>query len=426
MAKILLVTHDCVGNWFSLRFIEEKHSVDIYYCGKKDKPFVNVLGGIVPELILEKPDFSKYDLVLFDTTDKPKIAEEALLSSPTIGDGEFNTEIENNRLIGIEIMEECEIHVPDYETFDDLGDAKRFVRKTNKRYVFKPFTEGEEQDTASTYVSKDAEDMLRYMDKLGALSHGVKFILQEVVEGTEISTEGWFNGDDFFLVNSTLEEKKFLESGRGPNTGCAGNLVFIYDSINLPLVFRDGLGKLKNFLQSVKYRGMIDLNTIVSDREMYGLEWTPRLGYDAAATLFHAIGSNLGDFMGAIAVGAKPEYQLKHQFAAGTRISIPPYPSEIDGKHPSDIPIQGLDDVDDIWRAYYLYDCCLDGDELVTAGVNGLICVPLAGGVTIQEAFDKLDGRIKRLQIPNSQWRGDILTCVNKRYNTLRTQGWLR
>ncbi|HXB11374.1 MAG TPA: hypothetical protein VNZ45_05265 [Bacteroidia bacterium] len=424
MAKLLLVTHECVGNWFSLRFLEEGHSVDIYYCGKKNKAYSNALGGLCPDLLMEKPDFKKYDLIIFDSTDMAKVADEAATLAPVIGDSGFASEIENNRLTGIQIMEQCGINVPPYKEFNDLAEAKSFIKKTKKRYVFKAFGD---QDTAFTYVSKSPEDMLRYIDKLGSVIKGVEFLLQEVVEGTEVSTEGWFNGEDFYLVNGTLEEKKFMEGGKGPNTGCAGNLVFIYDSLNLPLVFREGLGKLKDFLRSAKYRGMIDLNTIVSDREMYGLEWTPRFGYDASPTLFHIISSDLAEFLAMITHGVKPEYRIKTQYAGGVRISIPPYPSEIDGHHHPDIPIQGLEDVEDIWRSYYLYDCCINKeDELVTAGISGLITVPIASGNTIPEAFSKIDSRIKKLQIPNMQYRADILACVQKRYNTLMSQGWLR
>ena len=275
-----------------------------------------------------KPNFKKYDLVLFDLTGRPKIAEEVIsLGIPCIGDGDLNTQLEDDRLFGIEVMEECDINVPFYEQFNDIGAAKKFIKKTNKQYVFKP-SGGQEQDTATTYVSKSSEDMLKYLDKLGSISKGVEFILQEVVQGTEISTEAWFNGHDFFFINGTLEEKKFMEGNKGPNTGCAGNLVWIYDQINPPAIFKEGLRKLKDFLQQYNYRGMVDLNTIVSDNKIYGLEWTPRFGYDASATIFSCLDNCLGDFMGAIASGAEPELNYNNSYAAAIRLSIPPYPTE--------------------------------------------------------------------------------------------------
>jgi len=426
MARILIVTYTGYGNWFSLQLEQEGHSCDIWYCDNYDKYGLVLDGLLAKRPFRTRPDFKKYDLVLFDLTGQPKIAEEVLsLGIPSIGDSDLASQLEDDRMLGIEVMEQCDINVPPYERFDDLSDAKRFVRKTNKRYVFKP-DGGQEQDTASTYVSKDAADLLRYFDKLGSLTKGMSFILQEVVQGTEVSTEAWFNGQDFYLINGTLEEKKFMEGGKGPNTGCAGNLVWIYDQTNPPLLFREGLAKLKDFLKQYNYRGMIDLNTIVSDREMYGLEWTPRFGYDASATLYSCLSDCLGDFLGAIASGAQPELSYLNNFAAAIRLSIPPYPSEIEGEHPEGIPIEGIEE-DDIPKNCFLYDCCLgDGDSLYSLGVNGFIAVPMQTGSSIQEAWTKTSEKVKKIQIPNMQYRSDIEKTTTERYNILARQGWLR
>jgi phosphoribosylamine---glycine ligase len=427
MAKILIVTYSGFGNWFSLRLLEEGHSVDIYYCGKSGEPCTKVLSGLIEPPLTGKPVFSNYDLILFDLTGKPKLAEEAIEATQgkVIGDGNFNSEIEDDRLIGIQIMEDCGINVPPYDAFDDINEARRFIRKTNRRYVFKP-NGGQDQDTASTYVSESSDDLLKYLDKLSTTSKGVEFILQEVVQGTEVSTEAWFNGEDFFLINSTLEEKKFMNDGHGPNTGCSGNLVWVYDEMNPPLIFREGLGLMKDFLKEYKYKGMIDLNTIVSDREIYGLEWTPRFGYDATATLFNLISSNIGDFLLAIAEGRSPTYEIGNGFAAGVRLSIPPYPSEIRGKHPENVPITGIDP-DDCLNNCYLYDVGLgEDDELTTMGVNGLIGVVIESGSTIEVAFGKVNERIKKIKIPNLQYRTDIEKRVRDRYKILSNQGWLR
>lgn len=423
--KILIVTYTGIGSWFSLQLEEEGHNVDIWYCADYDN-YGLVLDGIIKRPFKTKPDFKKYDLVLFDLTGKPKLAEEVLnLGVPCIGDSNLASELEDNRLLGIQVMEECDINVPAYETFNDIGAAKQFIKKTNKRYVFKP-NGGQENDTASTYVSKSADDMLKYLDKLGGITKGVEFLLQEVVNGTEISTEAWFNGEKFYLINATLEEKKFMEGNKGPNTGCSGNLVWIYDQINPPAIFREGLAKLKDFLQQYNYRGMIDLNTIVSDSVIYGLEWTPRFGYDASATLYACLNNCLGDFIGAIACGAEPEYDYNNTFAAAIRLSIPPYPSEIKNKHPEEVPIEGIDE-DAIIKDTYLYDCCLDDNgDLVTCGVNGLVAVPISTGNSGEEAWGKVTERVKHIQIPNCQFRSDMAGTTMSRYTMLARQGWLR
>ena len=413
------------GSWFSLQLEEEGHSVDIWLCDNYDD-YDMVLSGLIKRPLKAKPDFKKYDLVLFDLTGRPNIAENIMKEGvPVLGDGDFNSEIEENRMLGIEIMEQCGIGVPFYETFDDLSGAKSFIKKTNKRYVFKP-DGGQEQDTASTYVSESADDLLHYLNRLGSLSKGTKFILQEVVQGTEVSTEAWFNGQDFYLINGTLEEKKFMNGNKGPNTGCSGNLVWIYDEMNPPLVFREGLLKMKDFLQGVGFRGMIDLNTIVDGNgNLYGLEWTPRFGYDASATLYSCV-NNLGDFLGAISTGQEPNTSFSNNFAASIRLSIPPYPSEIKNKHPEEVPIQGIQE-DDIIKHCFLYDCCIDDrGDMVTAGVNGLVACPIRAADTARNAWAKVQEVIKGIKIPDMQFRTDLEECTMKRYEILAKQGWLR
>lgn len=425
--KINLITYSMYGAWFTLRLNEEGHDVTTHYIGKASDPSQYALYDIIKPIVKGEPteaELQKSDLAIFDLTGKPKLAERFTEFCPVLGDGNINTQIEDDRLLGIQVMEESDINVPSYEAFNDLGEAKRFIRKTDKRYVFKP-NGGQEQDTASTFVSKSAEDMLRYLDKLGAAAKGVEFVLQEVVEGTEVSTEAWFDGTDFHLINGTLEEKKFMNDNRGPNTGCAGNLVWAYDNLNPPYIFREGLGKLKDFLQQYNYKGMIDLNTIVNDTELYGLEWTPRFGYDATATLFSLIRSNVGEFLCAVSAGAKPDYELNNTFAASVRVSIPPYPSEIKNEHPEGIPVNGIDE-DEILSNLFMYDVVLDGDEFYTAGINGLVLAPIHTAQSISGAFAKVDERLKAIEIPNAQYRTDLECCTAKRYKILAEQGWLR
>jgi phosphoribosylamine-glycine ligase len=424
MAKILLVTYSMYGSWFSIQLEQEGHSVDIWLQDHYED-FNFVLDGLIKHPSKGKPNFKKYDLVLFDLTGRPKIAEEVMaMGIPCIGDGDLNSELEDDRLFGVEIMEECGINVPSYEVFNDIAAAKKYVQRVNKAFVFKP-NGGQEQDTATTYVSKSSDDMLRYLDKLGTITKGVEFILQEVVNGTEISVEGWFNGEDFYLINGTLEEKKFMEGNKGPNTGCAGNLVWVFDQVNKPLIYREGLVKLKDFLKQYNYKGMIDLNTIVTAGEIYGLEWTPRFGYDASATLYSCINNDtLGDFFGAVASGAVPEYSLSHNYASAVRLTIPPYPSEIKGKHPDSVPIEGINE-DDIPKNCFLYDCAnVDGDSLVTAGVSGLVCVPIQAGNTPQEAWEKVYRMVRGINIPDVQYRNDLEKTTMERYTILERQGW--
>jgi phosphoribosylamine--glycine ligase len=421
--KVAMSTYTMYGAWFTLRLLEEGHKVDLYLT---EPEYENVLGGIIPSPYVQArgskgyPKYSKYDLSLFDLTGRERMAEFSATQCPTIGDGAFNCAVEDNRMFGLEAMEECGIKVPPYERFTDVQAAKAYIRKSNKRFVYKP-DGGQEQDTDTTYVSSSAEDMLGQIDKLFGKTKNQPFVLQEFVKGTEVSVEGWFNGEEFYLVNVTLEEKKFMNDNKGPNTGCAGNLVFyLREDAEL---YKQGLEKMKPYLKKIGYCGMIDLNTIVTINGIYGLEWTPRFGYDASATLINMYGGNFGEMMLKIATGQVPDQSWKGEFGASARISIPPYPTEIRGKHPAGVEVLGIGEED--YLSTFMYDVQEVKGSLVTAGHSGFVCCPLAYGNSIGDAWEEVDARLERIKIPNSQYRTDLKKTTTQRYNELSRMGLL-
>lgn len=423
--KIALSSYSGYGAWFIPRLLSEGHKVD-YFLSTPD--YRNILGGIIPppKLISGRsyPDYGKYDVSVFDLTGRERQAEYSHELTPTIGDGAFNCAVEDDRMFGLQAMEECGIQVPPYENFTDVNKAKALIKSTGKRYVYKP-NGGQEQDTDTTYVSDSAEDMLEYIDEVYKHTKGAPFVLQEFITGTEVSVEGWFNGDDFYLLNVTLEEKKFMNKGKGPNTGCSGNLVFTL-SHNSKL-YKQGLGLMRDYLRSVGFTGMIDLNTIATESGLYGLEWTPRFGYDASAALLQLYSGNFGELLLRTTTGQIPDESFRAEFAAGVRLSIPPYPTEMKGKHPQGVPIKGIDwEDEESLLSTFLYDVEVEKGKLVTAGHSGFIAVPMGHGNSIGEAFESCEAKIANIQIPNMQIRTDIKESTAKRYAKLQILGLLR
>lgn len=434
--KIALSSYAGYGAWFAAVLRLMGHDVHYHLSMEKYK---DIMSGIAPTPQIKFhdhrqsnenigfPNYEKYEVSVFDLTGRERQADYSSLRTPTIGDGSINKMLEEDRLFGIELMERASIDVPPYETFTDTSAAKSFIRETNKRYVYKP-NGGQDQDTATTYVSSDADDLLEYIDKLFATSKGQPFLLQEFKEGTEISCEGWFNGQDFYCLNATLEEKKFMNDGVGPNTGCAGNLVFTVSSGSK--LFQEGLAKLRTALSDLGYRGMIDLNTIATEDKLYGLEFTPRFGYDASATFFNMYAGDFGELLSRVATGGIPEQKWKAEYGASARLTIPPYPTEIRLAKTKGVPIKGIDtnNEEELLKTYF-YDVMAspsskDG-ELVCAGLTGFICCPIEVSATPQGAFSQLENRIEKIEIPDMQYRTDLQSSIMKRLVKLKQMGWV-
>jgi phosphoribosylamine-glycine ligase len=425
--KILLVSHDSIGAWLLLRLIEEGCECDWVSLDPSPQHQRTLSGLIPPPLPKLPPKVDHYDLVIFDSTGNGELAEEMREQTPVIGDGAINSRLEDDRLYGIKVMEECGIDVPPYEEFQSPDEARAFLEANPKRYVYKPSApaDGEDQDCATTYVSESAEDMDANLERLFEDSGGAPFILQEFVEGVEISTEAYFDGTNFYLHNHTLEEKKFMDGGHGPNTGCAGNLIWATNGPNR--IFTHGLGRMVGWLREAGYCGMVDLNTIATPLHLYGLEFTPRFGYDASPSLFALMDSPLYEFLYEIATGPasrdiSPE--LSGRWAASVRFSIPPYPTEIEGQHPEEVSIKGIA-LEDAWRNCYLWDAQMTENGLATVGINGFICAPIGVGHSPEGAWQALERLTKKITIPNAQRRGDLESCTLKRLTSLKELGWL-
>lgn len=434
--KIALSSYAGYGAWFAAILRMQGHSVDYHLSLPK---YADIMQGIVPQAKVNFhdhrkndsnigfPDYSKYDVSVFDLTGRERQADFSSTRTPTIGDGTTHKLLEEDRLFGIELMENAGIDVPTYEVFTDTGAAKSYIKENKKRYVYKP-NGGQDQDAGTTYVSDSDTDMLEYIDKLFLLSKGSPFLLQEFKTGVEVSVEGWFNGTDFYCLNCTLEEKKFMNDGVGPNTGCSGNLVFTLNSGSR--VFQEGLGKAREVLSALGYRGMIDLNTIATEDKLYGLEWTPRFGYDASATLVNMYGGDFGELLQRVASGGIPEQKWKAEYGVSARLSIPPYPTEIRIAKVKGIPIKGfnLDNDEELLKTYF-YDVMAQGSgssaELVCAGLNGLICCPIETSQSPQGAFAQLDNRIEKIHIPDMQYRTDLQSSIMKRFFKLKEMGWI-
>lgn len=418
--RILLCSPEADGVWFVWLLIHGGHSVSWTLATPE---YSDSLQGLVPPPLKSKPDASKYDLIVFDSTNLGEAADDARLHAPTIGGSVIADRLEHDRLFGIEVMEHSGIRVPPWEAFDSPEKALTWLQKTHKRTVLKPI--GDVPDKSLTYVSKSEEDMAAFITKRLPGSGVTSFLLQEFIAGTEVSTEGWWNGSEWVAVNYTLEEKKLMSGGLGPNTGCAGNVVWMPPRPT-PL-FQQGLEKVSPFLVDAPFVGNLDLNAIVTEGAVYGLEWTPRFGYEGTCNLARLLPIEFGAFLYAIATGqTPPNLTPRAKFAGTVRLSVPPYPTKpANAKQRCHLPIKGLEA--ESLANFFIQDvqCDDEGDGLIVKG-DGIIGAPIGLGETIPAAFAAVMSVIQRLDVPDLQYRNDIARCVEDRYLQLERGGWLK
>lgn len=346
-------------------------------------------------------DIEQDDLVLFDMVGGGKGAD--ILCSKgvrVVGSSSLTDKIELDREFGLSFMSKHSCKIPPTMEVDSLDEARKLIEETGKRYVLKP---SGNQTTDLTYVSRSAEDMLRMLDYFeDKVDQRTPVVLQEYVEGIEMSTEAWFNGTRFLLpINSTFEEKKFMNDNRGPNTGCAGNVVWFWSDEVSEILYHMLFEKMEPELAESGYIGPIDINAIWTPEGPLGLEYTARFGYDAIQCSSRLIDMELGEFLYML-----PELTEipadQESYAMSVRVSVPPYPNE------GEIPQVPLSIGSAPPSEVYWSDVMLIDGVLHCAGSDGYVACVAAHGRKLSKVRSEVYDIIEELEIPDAQYRTDI------------------
>jgi phosphoribosylamine---glycine ligase len=330
---------------------------------------------------------------------------------------------ELDRRVGFKILEDQGIEVPPYHEFSDYDSAISYVKKEDRRFVSKPFGDGDKAMTYAASGPEPVEDMLfmlnKWKKKFGRpKSH---FILQEFVPGIEMAVGMWVGpGGPDLGWNENWEFKKLLSSNYGPNTGELGTVLRFTKRSKLA---RRVLEPLVETLGRMGYVGYIDVNCIVSGDTAYPLEFTIRPGYPTIniEAEVHSCDDPC-DRLYALAKGEDCRSVMLDQVAVGVVVALPSFPhshalaKEIDG-----IPIHGVSSR--IWPHFHCCQVRMENDELQTAG--DYVAVLTASGDTVSGARAAAYNRVKKVHIPGGvAVRDDIAERLAKQLPVLQEHSY--
>lgn len=400
-SKVKFLWYSVKGYSLSLaqRVQAEGNEVKWYQEKKNGKSKGRVGEGLIE--MANTPRVEDGTVVVFDFTGAGKTAD-AMRSRgvPVVGGSVFADALERNRFYATQLMKVAGIKVPLTMGFTSIQEGLKFVKAHPKTLVFKP--EGT-WPAWMTLVGDDNELLAKDMERVGKMEgDSIRFELQEKVEGTEVSIEGWFNGEDWIYhsLTSTLEEKRLLTGSLGPNTGCMGNVVFFYRHAR-PSLAKATLFKLTSHLRRVGYIGPIDVNT----KGGYGLEFTPRFGYDAVQVMTELLDMELGKMLSDVARGQARAWRPSFDFGVGITTSVPPFPNDNEEELAKSYGIAVR--VPD-WKHYHLGDVMMQDGEVITAGNDGVVGVMTAVAPTVTEARKLAYERVGKLSVQNLQYRLDV------------------
>ncbi len=426
--KVLI--HSSSGDSGGLAYMMQREGaqVQIYI---KDPFSRRVMEGIVPHVAsMEEGLKNKPDFVLFDLNGDGKLADKIRKDGfSVVGGSELSDRLEMDRSYGAKVAKQFGIKCPETVEFKNIDEAIAYIKKTKKPLALKVDNNKSE---ASSYVAKDQEDMLSYIayQKEEGLMQGDTFILQEKIDGSEVSTECWFsNGVPCFPSNSTWETKKLLAGELGVRTGCETSLVCHYEGDNARLADETVL-RLAPLLKHSRYTGPFDVNAIVSesDHKPYFLEFTPRLGYSAIYAYTAMLGIPISEYFYKVSRGTF-RVPFKSKWSTALKLHIPPYPfSHEDDRISREAykPTEGIRINGKLGPDFVPIDV-RKGKKTPyeAAGTMGIIGECLGRGNTVMEAWRASQKVFESVEVPNGGGRfTDGIEDAWKRIMKLRSWGY--
>lgn len=418
MSRVAFV--DNSGSLHSVVWTVQEEGHDILYLidGKEG----NKIGeGLVPRAsnLREVIEWHPSAIVLYNV---PHLVSK-LSKIPSFGSSPTMSRLESDRMYAISVVRQTGAGVaPKTLSFHGVKEARDFINEDHSRsqWVFK--ATGSDVGVSTTHVTDDKDhllEVLSYEEGRGSKD----FVLQERIDGVEISIEGWFDYRHGWLlpINSTLERKKLMPGDVGPISGCMGSIVWAWGG-ERPLLFRQTLEKLTSYLKDREYVGPVDGNYIIDykSRRPYFLEFTPRLGWNAFEAVMSGMTQSIGEFLERLAKGEVTKFPLNEEgYLGAVRLYCPASP---------DIPVAAPLRED---RRLYPKDLWSLDDRLFTVGdeaLNGLTVImeAAARGDTIKQVMSELyDEVVPQVRAPDLLYRNDIGEKALEDISMLKAWGYV-
>jgi len=253
-------------------------------------------------------------------------------------------------------------------------------------------------------AKKVAEDMLSGKAFGDA---GKKIIVEEFLDGFELSMFAICDGKDFVLLPAAQDHKRLLDGDKGPNTGGMG--AYAPTPLATPEIYEKVKEKIiKPTLKGMQeegnpYEGVLFIGLMIVDNEPYVLEYNVRFGDPECEELMALIDSSLYDmfYNGAKGELDKIDVKIRDLVAVGVVCASENYPYS--SSEPAEIKIDDLSDC----NGYIAYAGVKKIDnKLYATGGRVLVCVGF--GKSVRKARDEAYKIVDKVHFKGKKYRKDI------------------
>ncbi|MGC8927266.1 MAG: phosphoribosylamine--glycine ligase [Myxococcota bacterium] len=329
---------------------------------------------------------------------------------PVVGPMQGAAEIESSKVFSKLIMQEANIPTADFAVFDDVSEAEKYIMSADRPLVVKADGLAQGKGVFPCLNKGEAIAAVNAIMKEGLFgSAGKRVVIEEFLEGEEVSFMGITDGDTFIPFATSQDHKRAYDNDEGPNTGGMGaysparvlnekEQQKVINEIIYPL-----LKKLKE--KGRPYRGFLYAGLMIVDDKPYVLEFNARMGDPETQPLMMRLKTDIVPLLLGAANGSLKDENVvwDDRFAICVVMAAQGYP----GSYKKGMEITGIEQFRDLEDIMVFHAGTFrDSDRIITNG--GRVLGVTALGDTIEKAIEKVYRAVSNIHFDGAYYRRDI------------------
>ncbi|MHC2994988.1 MAG: phosphoribosylamine--glycine ligase [Candidatus Atribacteria bacterium] len=358
---------------------------------KKEKIDLTIVG---PELPLSKGivnEFNRWSLKIF-------------------GPSREATEIESSKVFSKYLMKKYNIPTANYEVFQNSEEALDYVKQQTSPLVIKADGLAAGKGVFIANNLSEAENALNSLMVMKTFGNaGEKVIIEEFLEGEEVSVLAFCDGKTVVPMVSSQDHKKIFDNDQGPNTGGMGAyspVPFYTDEIREKAwqeILKPAIEGLRS--EGREYKGVLYAGLILTKEGPKVLEFNARFGDPETQVILPRLETDLIEILTTVIEGNLHQIDIKWKNNAAVCVVVASggYPDE----YQKEKIVNGLGELEEMRNvvAFHAGTKFQDGKVLTSGGrVLGIT----AWTESISDAKRRAYKGVEKVCFDNMYYRKDI------------------
>lgn len=325
------------------------------------------------------------------------------------GPNKAGAALEGSKAFTKQLLTDAGIPTAQHRTFTNYAQALSYLEQHTIPVVIKADGNAAGKGAIVALDMATARDALRQMmvDRIFGTAGDI-VVIEDYLQGDEISATVICNGTDFLPLALSQDHKRVLDNDQGLNTGGMGAftpLPFVHQPQEAQLYQQIIATTLQALhAKNIDFSGVLYANIMLTDRGPMVLEHNTRFGDPETQAFLMLLRA---DILSVLEFAEGHKLQTDELWKPGYAVSVTLASGGYPGEYRSGLPITGIENANRLEgiQVFHAGTALKDG-RLVTAG--GRVLSVAAYGETLPDAVGRAYEAIKHIEFEGMHYRRDI------------------